>query len=152
MTGPIILPPLKVAGNRFCAAHNAMIDRACTYAAGMGVAHVYSYPQFKPQTGALQRATSYKILRSSSGRIVRLRNRKKYAAAIDSGARAHLILPRRAKVLAFYSAKAGRMIFTRRVNHPGNRPYKFLYRAHRAAYRLAGQELAKGMAKAARKF
>ena len=42
------------------------------------------------------------------------------AATTDKGARAHIIRPRRARVLRFYSAKAGGIVFAREVHHPGN--------------------------------
>jgi hypothetical protein len=42
------------------------------------------------------------------------------------GSKPHTIVPRRAKALAFYSSRAGGMIFTKRVNHPGTKPSRFL--------------------------
>lgn len=45
------------------------------------------------------------------------------------GTRPHVIRPRKAKVLAFNWAKAGRVVFFRKVKHPGTRPNRFLLNA-----------------------
>lgn len=58
-----------------------------------------------------------------------------YAAAVEFGSRAHEIVPRRAKVLAWGGARTlgGRLrkgakptFFAKRVHHPGTRPHPFL--------------------------
>lgn len=55
-----------------------------------------------------------------------------YAAPVHEGARPHVIRPRRAKALRFEIG--GRVVFAARVNHPGNRPNRFLSNAaHRVA-------------------
>jgi hypothetical protein len=46
----------------------------------------------------------------------------------------------------------GKAVFARRVNHPGNRPYKFLWRATNDAGRILGQGLESRMQRAARDF
>lgn len=43
------------------------------------------------------------------------------AATTNSGARPHVIRPRRAKVLSFYWPKVGARVAFLKVNHPGNR-------------------------------
>lgn len=43
------------------------------------------------------------------------------AATTNSGARPHVIRPRRGKVLSFHWPKAGGRVAFRYVNHPGNR-------------------------------
>lgn len=43
------------------------------------------------------------------------------AATTNTGARPHVIRPRRAKVLSFYWPKVGQRVALRHVNHPGNR-------------------------------
>lgn len=47
-----------------------------------------------------------------------------YAAAIELGAKPHVITARKGKALRFQVG--GRTVFRRSVNHPGNKPYKFL--------------------------
>lgn len=50
-----------------------------------------------------------------------------YAAPVHEGARPHVIRPRNARALRF--EVEGRVVFARRVNHPGNRPNRFLAQA-----------------------
>lgn len=47
-----------------------------------------------------------------------------YAAALEDGAKAHVIMPKNAKALAFMID--GKQIFAMRVNHPGNRAYSYM--------------------------
>lgn len=50
----------------------------------------------------------------------------KYALTVHEGAKPHVIIPIRKQVLAF--RKNGRVVFAKRVNHPGNKPNKFVER------------------------
>lgn len=50
-----------------------------------------------------------------------------YAAPVHQGARPHVILPRNARVLRF--EVGSRIVFARRVNHPGQRAQPFLSNA-----------------------
>lgn len=55
-----------------------------------------------------------------------------YAAPVHEGARPHVIRPRNARSLRF--EVDGRVVFARRVNHPGNAPNPFVRNAvHRVA-------------------
>jgi HK97 gp10 family phage protein len=49
-----------------------------------------------------------------------------YALPVHEGSKPHIITPRRKSVLAF--KKNGKLIFARKVNHPGNKPNKFVER------------------------
>lgn len=51
----------------------------------------------------------------------------RYSAPVHEGARPHVIRPRVARALRFEIN--GRVVFARRVNHPGNRPNPFLSNA-----------------------
>ena len=90
---------------------------------------------FVPRSGAkgLARATGSKVVRTKGGRLVRIFNTKRYAAAIDSGSKAHEIRARRRTFLRF--VVRGRVVFARRVWHPGTRATRFLWRATYAAFR-----------------
>jgi hypothetical protein len=93
---------------------------------------------FTPRSGDLQKATKaeVRVLRNK-GHVIRLSNRKAYAAAIDKGARPRVIAARRAPFLRFYWAARGVWVTTKKVNHPGNKPYRFLFNAAtRAGERL----------------
>lgn len=70
-----------------------------------------------------------------------------YAAAVEFGSRPHVILPRRAKVLAWGGARTlgGRLRsgssatnFARRVNHPGTRAQPYLIPGFEKALQLVG--------------
>lgn len=51
-----------------------------------------------------------------------------YAGPVHQGARPHVIRPRHARALRF-EVDGGRIVFARRVNHPGNRAQPFLSNA-----------------------
>lgn len=56
-----------------------------------------------------------------------------YGIYHHEGTPAHVIRPRRARVLAFYWPKVGRVVYLREVHHPGTRPNRFLTGALDAA-------------------
>lgn len=112
---------------------------------------VIDHPGFEPRTGALQKATTTRVVRMSNGRVLRITNAKDYAAAIDGGARAHAITPNSGKFLRFIG-RNGKTVFARRVNHPGNKPYRFLYRATMSASRVWRAEATRRLTALARSF
>lgn len=60
----------------------------------------------------------------------------RYAAAHHEGARPHVILPRPENVTQRLVFRVGgRLVFAKRVNHPGNRPNPYLSRWLREAVR-----------------
>ena len=144
------LDAVRRAHRRVLAQTKTALAEAATDAGQFAVDYVHAHPTFTPRTGHLQDSTSWKTVRLSSGRVVRVENRAKYAAAIDRGAKPHVIEARRGKTLAF--TKNGKLMFRRRVNHPGNKPTKFLYRATSAAGRILYQGMSNKMAKIAAKF
>lgn len=113
--------------------------------------HVQRFAKFKRRTGKLQDTTSHQVVRTSKGRLVKIFNPQKYAAAIDTGARRHPIRARRRQFLRFVG-RDGRLVFRRAVNHPGNRPYKFLFNATDAAFRVGGRFLRDKMSQIAKRF
>lgn len=56
-----------------------------------------------------------------------------YARYHHEGGQPHPIAARRAPLLVFYWPRVGRVVAFPRVNHPGNRPNRFLTNAVRAA-------------------
>lgn len=145
------LDEVKRGHDRFVAENATMLAETHIRAGQHAVEFVRRYPGFKPRTGKLQAATEWKTVRLSSGRLLRITNPKAYASSIDSGARPHVIRPRRKKALRFRGANGG-WVFARQVNHPGNRPYKTFYRATFSAYRSLGQDLERGMRRLASRF
>jgi len=120
-------------------------------------AHVRLYSKFKRRkaTGSLKdsaQARHYGSWRSRSWTIKVYVDRPGYALPIEYGARPHPIVARRARFLRFYWPKVGRVVFFRRVSHPGNKPYKFLWTATHSAYRVFGNTMAQGLDRAATEF
>ena len=140
------------AHNHFLAQNERMLDEASKLAGAHSVDHVQRYPAFKPRTGKLQHGQRFTVRRLSSGRLLKLYNDDPYANPIDKGAKPHPIVARRAPYLHFYWQKKQRWFRGKSVNHPGNRPYKFAYRAWRSAYRVEGQILARRMTELALRF
>jgi hypothetical protein len=146
------LPEVRSGHDWFLQKNERLLDDVARRGGDVALGHVQHHADFKRRTGQLQDTTDYRVVKLKSGRILRITNPKKYAPSIDTGARPHIIRPRNAKVLRFFSKKAGRVVFARFVRHPGNRPYKFLYNATDAAYRVMGQELRHGMTDLAKRF
>ena len=136
--------------DHFLAQVERMLEEASHVAGKHSVDHVHRYPKFTPRTGNLQRNQRYQVRRLSSGRLLRLTNDTAYALPIEYGARPHVIRPRRAKALRF--VWHGELRFFAKVNHPGNKPYKFGYRAWQSAYRVEGDYLTRRMAELASRF
>jgi len=146
------LESIRRAHNHFLAENERMLQEAATLAGKHSIDHVRRYPEFTPRTGTLQRGQKFLVRRTASGRLLFLRNDVPYANPIDKGARPHVIRARRAQFLSFYWKKQRRWFVGPKVNHPGNRPYKFAYRAWRSAYRVEGQIIARRMTELAARF
>jgi hypothetical protein len=56
-------------------------------------------------------------------------SRLSYAAAVEAGARPHVIRPVNGRFLKFYWRKVGRVVYLEKVNHPGQRGKEYLLRA-----------------------
>ena len=145
------LPDVHRRHDHFLANQTRIIGEAMQLGGKAAVEHVERYPAFKPQTGALQKATKTRVIRTAKGRVLRITNPKAYANSIDGGARQHLIRPRNAQYLQFRT-KDGHWVRTKLVRHPGNRPYKTFYRATTAAHRVIGEDLHRRLADNARRF
>lgn len=146
------LDQVRRAHSHFLAECERMLQDASELAGKHSVDHVQKYPKFTPQTGKLQRGQKFMVRRTKGGRLLYIRNDVGYANPIDKGSRPHVIRARRAENLAFYWKKQRRWFVGPSVNHPGNRPYKFAYRAWRSAYRVEGQILARRMTELASRF
>jgi hypothetical protein len=138
---------------RFLRSHDAMVAQELETAGEVAVRQVQHGPQpFKDRTGNLRKQTDHKVLRTRGGRLLRLLNRAPYAAPIDKGSRRHTIRARRKPYLVFYWEARGRWVRTKQVNHPGNKPYRFLFNAHTDAFWFAGRGIQRGMRQVARTF
>lgn len=149
--GPINLGKVMAAHARFSKEMRALIDTETRRAGEFALHHVQLHQTFKRRTGRLQDSTKAKVVRLRSGAVLKLTNAVPYAAAIEYGSRPHKITAKAGKTLAFMG-RGGAMVFRQSVNHPGNRPYKFLYRATNAAGRVFEAAMKSGMAKLAKIF
>lgn len=145
---------LQRSGKTFLAALNREVDDAVESAGEHAKQHVERHSSFKRRSGSphsLKDATEYKVVRLKSGRVVKVKSKKKTAAFLEHGTRPHIIRARRKKMLRFV-AKGGGIVFARAVHHPGTRGTHFLWNATNAAFRFAGHALDTAMSRAARRF
>jgi hypothetical protein len=145
------LSSIRNAHRMLLQAHDAAVDAELERAAKFGAEHVEKHHKFKSRSGKLAKSTKARVSKTSGGGKVRLRWPLKYAAAIDGGARPHRITARRRKFLRF-RGRNGAFVFRRSVNHPGNKPYKFGWRAIHASHRRFGQRMHKRMQAIAKRF
>lgn len=75
------------------------------------------YPR-RIDTGNLINSIQTVTLQRRGLPVVRIGTDVEYALYVHNGTSPHIIVPRRARVLAF-RGRDGRMVFTTRVNHPG---------------------------------
>ena len=75
-------------------------------------------------TGRLKGSIHVRQGRSGPGQYVEVGSPLNHALLHHEGSKPHVILPNRAKVLRFTSGS--RVIYTRKVNHPGTRPNRYL--------------------------
>lgn len=74
------------------------------------------------KTGRLKRSRRVRISTTGSRFSATVEYTQPYGEMLDQGTRPHVIRPRRARVLRFVSG--GRVVYTRRVNHPGTRKHR----------------------------
>ena len=146
----INLRAVQQSNRRFLSAHESAVLRAMNDSRDAGIRFVHSGPGFKPRSGELQKATTGQVIRTARLGVVRLQNRKPYAAPIDKGSRPHLIRARAGGTLRFSSG--GRVFFRKQVDHPGNRAYRFLERANQHAGEQFLRDMTASMAALARRF
>lgn len=147
------LPQIKRAHSRFLQANTGALSTELTHAREYGESYAKRYPRFIPRHhDGLREATKGTVVRRVGGGIVRLSNAKKYAAAIDQGARPHDIFPRHGNRLVFFWAKKNKWVRAKRVKHPGNKPYRFLHGATIAMGREFGVRMKARMNQVAKKF
>lgn len=75
-------------------------------------------------TGALKRSINYRVVSRYGGLTAIIGSDNRIAALHHEGTRPHIILPRRAQTLRFYSR--GRIVYSKVVHHPGTKPNRYL--------------------------
>lgn len=76
------------------------------------------------KTGHLKKSIRYQVVRDSKGLIATVGANNRIALMHHNGTRPHIILPRRAQTLRFYSH--GRIVYSKMVHHPGTKPNRYL--------------------------
>ena len=76
---------------------------------------------FKNQTGDLRRSIARRVEGAHRGIVF---TDMKYAPYVEFGTKPHVIRPKTKKMLAF--RVGGKMVFARKVNHPGTRAYNYM--------------------------
>ena len=146
------LAALKAAHRRAYQETERLVYRAVDRAGPEAVRHVRDKPGFTHRSGDTLAATKARAIRLRSGAKLVVSNRDRKAHWLEHGTRPHVIRPRRAKALRFFWRKIDQVVYFRQVNHPGTRPYRFLYlAAHHAGERI-GVMLRSGMRRIARAF
>jgi ABC-type uncharacterized transport system permease subunit len=84
----------------------------------------YAKIQAGVDTGALRNSVHYKMTRSSRGLVALVGSDNRVALMHHQGTRPHIIMPRTAKTLRFYSR--GRIVYAQVVRHPGTQPNRYL--------------------------
>lgn len=144
------LRAIRQGHKRVLANTNSAVAAVLAEAGEEAVAYAKRYPRFTPRTGKLQAGNEWRTVRTPGGRILRLQNKVKYAAPIDQGSRPHDIRARRKPHLHFLGKRG--WVRTKRVKHPGNKPYRFLSSAQTVAGRLVQSKLLQRMSRIARSF
>jgi hypothetical protein len=149
--GILNLSAIKKAHQNFIKLNTGALSTEMSRAKVYSEDYARRFPRFIPRSpNGLREASKAQVIRTRGGGIVRLSNAKKYAAAIDKGARPHDI--HGSPLLVFFWKKHNKWVRARRVKHPGNRPYRFLYGANQASFREFGERMKAHMAQIARKF
>lgn len=85
------------------------------------------------KTGELRSKIDWKIGKDGRGLFGVLRAYAAHAVPVHQGTRPHVILPKRGRFLRFTSG--GRVVYAKKVNHPGTKANPFLVRAVRKVFR-----------------
>ncbi len=144
------LPEVRRLHERFLGANDRLIIDTSQQGGDVALGHVQHHAEFQRRTGKLQDKTDYRVVKLRGGKLLKVFNPLPYAAAIDGGAKPHLIRARSSPYLHF-KGKRG-WVRAKVVRHPGNRAYRFLYNATDAAFRVMGQRLRVGMSALAKRF
>ena len=80
--------------------------------------------QVGKKTGALSNSINYRLTRDSRGLVAVVGSDNRVALMHHNGTRPHIIMPRHAQTLRFYSH--GRIVYSKLVHHPGTKPNRYL--------------------------
>lgn len=111
--------------------------------AALAAGHARATSSFVDRTGNLRNSIE-RGQRATWAHFVRAGGRKApYALFIESGSKPHEIKARRKKFLRF--EQGGRVVFRKRVFHPGTKPARFMQSARNVAEAMASQYIESGL-------
>jgi hypothetical protein len=84
----------------------------------------YARRQAGVDTGALKASINFRVVRTGTGLVGYVGSDNKIAYMHHQGTRPHIITPKTAKTLRFYSH--GRIVYAQVVRHPGTQPNRYL--------------------------
>lgn len=76
------------------------------------------------RSGTLRKSINYRVVNRGGGLVATVGSNNRIALMHHNGTRPHIIRPRRAQTLRFYSH--GRIVYSKLVHHPGTRPNRYL--------------------------
>jgi len=147
------------ATSRFLESHARMLRSNAEDATNFPQRHVRQHPRgYKHRTGKTIQATKGTFVKTRKGVLIRVKNTRKHARALDGGSGLYgsrgAKYPIRAKgggALKF-TARDGREVIVRQVMHPGIKPTHFLFNATQATGRVFVANVHADMARIARRF
>lgn len=81
------------------------------------------------QPGDLSRSQVMRVSTFNGEPAVYVGTQDPIGVYVHEGTSPHRIVPVRARRLVFFSARAGKVIYAKAVNHPGNKPNRWLLRS-----------------------
>lgn len=88
------------------------------------------------RSGAMAAGMHYKKGKWSKGIQFDAGSEVPYTLFVDQGTKPHKIVAKNAPYLTFFWPKVGRIVHFKSVNHPGNKPYRFLMNGLERAMRM----------------
>lgn len=85
---------------------------------------ILAVAQVGKRTGNLARSINYRLVSTGGGLVALIGSNHHVALMHHEGTKPHIILPRHAKTLRFFSH--GRIVYAKVVHHPGTRPNRYL--------------------------
>jgi len=146
---PINLPALRASHREILEQTERGVAEVMDESIDVVNAGIYEHPGFKPVTGKTQASTKVRVVRTSSGRTLRVTNNTKRALWMERGTHPHWIFPHKKKVLRF-RGKNGAWVSKRVVKHPGTKAHWFIRGAVSRASMLAISRIESKLARIAR--
>lgn len=138
MIGPINVARVKQLHDSMWSSLNTELNAEMEMSGEAAKAHVRQFHTgFTHRSFKLSNSTSYRVVRTRGGKVVKIRNTAPYARAVENGSRPHVIRAKNGGALRF--VMNGRVMFRRSVNHPGTKPTKFLRTATEFAFERFGR-------------